>query len=347
MNEMKTVTINQQLIGHGNPIYIIAEMACAHDGDISKAKTIIEAAANAKADAIQLQFFSPDDLVTPDHEVYELLHTINFSQEAWRELNDYARNYSIDVFACTYDIPSAELAIDLNVDGIKLNSSDLSNPDLLKCVAESKIPFTLGTGASTIEEISQAVDTALKHGSDQLIIMHGVQNFPTAVDHASINKIKMLRSLFNFPIGYQDHTDADDPFSRSIDLLAIGAGACVIEKHLTVDRSEKGIDYQAALEPTEFRHFVRMVRNAEKAMGDSRIRPLGESDRSYRAFQKKSIVNIKTLEKGDKIARNCIAFLRSKISGLPPTAFPEIDGKRVNRTIPKFTALKNEDIVGN
>lgn len=341
------IKINNKKIGHGNTTYIIAEMACAHDGDAVKAKKLINAAVEANADAVQLQFFSPDNLVTPDHEVYELLHQINFTKEVWQEIYEYARQSDIHVFACTYDSPSAKLAVDLGVDGIKLNSSDLSNPDLLQIVAESGIPFTLGTGASTIEEIAQAVDTAMIHGGEKIIIMHGVQNFPTAIEHANINKIKMLRALFPFPVGYQDHTDAADPFSRVVDLLAIGAGACVIEKHITLDRSKKGTDYQAALEPAEFKDFVRQIRGAETAMGSKTIRPLSDSDRKYRGFQKKSIVAIRDLEKGKIISRQDIAFMRSKVTGLPPTIFTEIEGKMMARAILKFTPLKLEYLEGN
>lgn len=319
-------------------------MACAHDGDIAKAKKLVDAAAEANADAVQLQFFSPDDLVTPDHEVYDLLHQINFSREEWREIYEYARKFDIHVFACTYDIPSAELALDLKVDGIKLNSSDLSNPDLLRIVAESGIPFTLGTGASTIEEIAQAVDTALVHGGNRIIIMHGVQNFPTAIEHANVNKIKMLRALFPFPVGYQDHTAASDPFSRAVDLLAIGAGACVIEKHITLDRSEKGTDYQAALEPKEFKEFVQLIRTAETAMGPTTIQPLSESDITYRNFQKKSIVASRDIGIGEKISRENIAFLRSPKTGIPPVSFKEIEGKSVTKKIHQFETLSSDDI---
>lgn len=340
------IKIHDKKIGLGNPIYIIAEMACAHDGDINKAKKLVDAAVEAKADAVQLQFFSPDDLVTPDHDVYGLLHQINFSREKWREIYDYARRFAIDVFACTYDVPSAKLAFNLGVDGIKLNSSDLSNPDLIQIVAESKIPYTLGTGASTYEEIAQAVNTSFAHGGDQIIIMHGVQNFPTDIENAQINKIKMFRMLFPFPVGYQDHTDASNPFSKVVDLMAIGAGASVIEKHITLDRAKKGTDYQAALQPAEFKEFVKLIRTAETAMGSHMIQPLTESDIKYRDFQKKSIVAIKNLKKGDTISRKDVAFMRCKSPGLPPTSFTEIEGKIVIQTINRFEPIHREDIEG-
>jgi sialic acid synthase SpsE len=335
----ETIRIGKRLLGPGQPVYIIAEMACSHDGDVEKAKRLIESAVSAKADAIQLQFFSRKDLVTPDHDTYELLGRLQFSQRRWREIYGYARQGSIHVFACTYDLPSARLAIQLGVDGIKLNASDLSNPDLLKVVAESGIPFTLGTGASTVEEIAEAVKTSALHGGHQMILMHGIQNFPTAIEDAHVNKVSMLSSLFPFPVGYQDHTDAAEPMSRVVDLLAIGSGACVIEKHITLDRSEKGTDYQAALEPDEFREFVKMLRVAERAMGPRTIKRLTKSDRQYRQFQKKTIVAIKDKRPGDTLQRKDIAFLRTKKGGLPPTEIDRILGKTLVRSVNRHEPL--------
>lgn len=326
-----------------NGIYIISEMACAHDGDIEKAKRIVDAAVSAKADAIQLQFFSRKDLMTPDHEVYDLLGTLEFSQSEWAEIYRYASQRNIHVFACTYDVPSAELAIHLGVDGIKLNSSDLSNSDLLKIVAQSGIPYTLGTGASTVEEIAEAVETCLRNGGDQIILMHGVQNFPTAIENAQINRIRMLKALFPFPVGYQDHTDASHPFSRVVDLLAIGAGASVIEKHITLDRSEKGTDYQAALEPMELKEFVQTIRRAERAMGSNRILPLSQNEKNYRNFQKKSIVSSCEIKKGQLVKRGMLQFMRSE-PGLSPHEVDKIVGRATKRNIGKFENILLEDL---
>lgn len=337
------VKINDKVIGHDSSVYVIAEMACAHDGDMEKAKWLIDVAVSAKADAVQLQFFSVKDLMTPNHEMYELLTKIEFSAEEWKEIYHYARQFDIHIFACTYDVPSGELAIRLGVDGIKVNSSDLSNPDLLELIAGSRIPFTLGTGASTIEEIAQAVDTLVRHGGDQIIMMHGVQNFPTNIQDANLNKIKMLKRLFPFPVGYQDHTDASHPFSRVIDLLAIGAGARVIEKHITLDRSEKGTDYEAAVEPQELKEFVQMIRNAEYAMGSNRIVPLSENEKEYRRFQKKSIVAHCDIRKGQIVERDMIAFMRSK-PGLSPVQADRVIGKMARRKIKRFEKITTSDL---
>ncbi|KPA10241.1 N-acetylneuraminate synthase [Candidatus Magnetomorum sp. HK-1] len=330
-------------IDNGQPIFIIAEMACAHDGDVDKAKQLIDAAVKAGADAVQLQFYSLEALMTPSHHLYKLLEKIEFTVNQWKEIYNYARCFNIEIFACTYDIPSVELAIKLNVDGIKINSSDLSNPELLTKVAKFNKPFTIGTGASTIEEIAKAVDIIKPYGNDNLILMHGIQNFPTDISYAHINKIKIFQSLFPYPVGYQDHTDASDPFSKLIDLLAIGAGACVIEKHITLNRAEKGTDYQAALESDEFCEFVSLIRNAEKAIGSVLINPLSESDIKYRNFQKKSIVSDTQLKKGDIIKLDKVKFLRTgKMPDLSPSDFKSIEGKTVKNDIDAMHPITKE-----
>ena len=321
-------------------VYIIAEMACAHDGDPEKAKKIIDAAVSAKADAVQLQFFSVEDLMAPDHQSYELLKRIEFSPVKWEEIYNYARKFSIDVFVCAYDVPSARLAIRLGADGIKLNSSDLSNPELLSVVAGAGLPFTLGTGASTIEEIAAAIDSAEQAGGRAMVLMHGVQNFPTDIENAHINRMKLLQSLFPYPVGYADHTEASASFSKVVDLLAIGAGAKVVEKHITWDRAEKGTDYQAALMPEEYKNYVELVRTAEKALGAPKFLPLSQSDLAYRAFQKKSIIAVKELSEGDVIKQEDLIYLRTGSQGIAPQRVNEIIGKKVVHPVAKYELIK-------
>ncbi len=333
------IKIGNKKISTNGPIYIIAEMACAHDGEVEKAKQLVDAAVEAKVDAIQLQFFSVKDNTSPKVEGYDLGIQIEFTKDQWQEIFDYSRSFDIQIFACTFDVPSVKLAIQLGVDGIKINSSDLSHPDLLEIVGQSGLPFTLGTGASTIQEIAQAVETLLENGGHQIVVMHGIQNFPTDIHDAHINRVKMLKSLFPFLVGYHDHTDADLSFSRTVDLLAIGAGACVIEKHITLDRSKKGLDYQSALEPQELKEFVEMIRMAENAMGANRILPLSESEKQYRRFQKKSIVAIRDMGAGEILKRKDIAFMRAPKIGLSPVDASGIIGRTLVRSVIRYEPL--------
>ena len=343
-NFKQQIKIGNKTIGPGNPAYVIAEMACAHNGRFEDVKALIKASADAGADATQLQFFHIDHVVTPTNDLFTTLQDIAFSAEEWTELFNYARTLDIDVWACTYDIPSVELAVELGVDGIKLNSADLSNPEVVKAVAKSGIPFTLGTGASTLEEISKGLNTAKDNGADSVILMQGVQNFPTKIEDLNISKLQLLREEFNVPVGYHDHLDGEDPFGKMVDLIAVGLGANVIEKHIALDRSQKGLDYQAALEPEEFKKFVDTLKMAHIAFGSKEHKPFGESELKYRKFQKKSIIAQVALKAGDTLDRSKVFFSRNNEVGLPPTEFEKMDGKKMANDVAQYENLKWEDL---
>ena len=339
------VSIKGKDIGNGCPVYVIAEMACAHDGSYEKAIQLVDSAVNAGADAIQLQFFRSDETVVPSHEVYSVLQRIEFSEEQWRNIIAHARRSSIAVIICTFDLPSVLLAVSLGADAIKLNSADLSNPDVVGAVAKSGLPFTLGTGASFDEEIAEGLRMAREGGASQIILMHGVQNFPTKTEDLNIRRVKYLQNKFEMPVGYHDHTDGSDTFAGMVDLIAVGMGAHVIEKHITIDRSEKGIDFQAALEPEEFRNFVKNIRRAELALGRAEKTELTESDLRYRKFQKKSIVAAHEIESGKVLMRDDVRFIRNVEPGLPTVELPKLLGKRANKTIRKFDNLLAENFL--
>ncbi len=339
------IEINENKIGEEQAPYIIAEMACAHDGTFEKAIHLVNAAHSAGANAVQLQFFVPEHTVTPQHEVFSILKKIEFSKDQWTQIFEKGKALGLDVWICTYDAPSVQLAEQLGADGIKLNSADLSNPEILAAVSKTKIPFTLGTGASTIEEIRSGLDIAAQNGAKDIVLMHGVQNFPTDVPNLNIARINLLKREFpRVPVGYADHTNADDPFSKIVDLVALGFGACLIEKHITLNRSEKGIDYQAALEPHEFKLWVETLRKAHLAIGTSDVKPFSESDLKYRKFQKKSIVAARDISAAETINRNAVQFLRNSQPGLPPTFLNEILSKKSRRAIKRFENINLEDL---
>jgi N,N'-diacetyllegionaminate synthase len=319
--------------------YLIAEMACAHDGDLQKAKALVDSAAQAGADAVQLQVFSVENQVIPSHSLHPLLVKLEFSAQAWTEIFAYAHSQNMAVFCFAYDIPSLQLALKLGIDGIKLSSADLSNPEMLQAAARSGLPITLGTGASTLDEIGEALGVIRAVGGEKVVLMHGVQNFPTALPDANLRHIQLLQRVFEMPIGYQDHTDAALEISKVMDLVALGMGVCMLEKHITLDRAEKGTDYQAALEPAEFKAWVATMRLAAQALGSAEIRPFNESDINYRKFQKKSIVAARALRQGETLTRDMVAFLRTGQPGLPPREWARLQGKPLARDACRVCAL--------
>jgi len=332
-------------IGDGECPYIIAEMACAHDGELEKAYKLVDMAEKAQADAVQLQIFHTAEIVVPSHHLYPLLENIEFPQQDWLALAKYAKGLGLHVWVCTYDVLSVELAVKMEADAIKLNSADLLNLDVLKAVAVTGLPFTLGTGASSIDEITESISYLETLGAtDKTILMHGVQNFPTEIDDLNIGRVKLLKKLFSCPVGYHDHTDAELEFSKFVDLIAVGAGANIIEKHITLDRSEQGTDYQAALEPEEFKCFVETIRTAFGALGKKALSPLSESDLKYRTFQKKSVVAVQGLQRGDILSREKVQFLRNITNGLPPNQFLQLEGKKVTRNINAYENIEWKDV---
>jgi sialic acid synthase SpsE len=340
----KEVRVKNRVINEFSEPYIIAEMACAHEGSMDLAKTIIEGAHQAGADAIQFELFNPDDNIIPSSDVYSLLQTLYFSPAQWEELIRFAKQRNPAVFVFAYDFSSLKLGLELGADAIKFNSSDLSNPDMIELAARSNIVTTFGTGSSTIMEIADSLELFLKNGGTQAILMHGLQNFPTDFTKAHIQRVELLRSSFNCLVGYADHTDAELPLSRFIDLLALGMGACVLEKHITHDRSQKGIDHESALNPHEFREYVSLIREVTPALGPKHFRTLRDHDHSYRRFQKKWIVAAQNLSAGDCITRDNIAFLRSGQQGLSPMRWKDIVGKKLIHAIAQYSNINASDI---
>lgn len=324
----REIEIGGKRIGNGRMPYIIAEMACAHNGERQQAMDLTRISAEAGADAVQLQFFVPEHTVTPTHEVFDVLKRIGFNKQGWKEVFDYGKSLGLDVWVCTYDVPSVEWTAEFGADGIKLNSADLSNPDVLRAVGQSKIPFTLGTGASTPTEIQRGLATLFEAGARDAVLMHGVQNFPTKRENLNVSRVQLLQRMFpGLPVGYADHTDGDDPFGKVVDLLAVGMGAAVLEKHITLSRADKGIDYQAALEPDEFKAYVERMRMGYEAWGQPDIKPLTSDDLRYRKFQKKSIVAATDLAAGTVLTRDHVLFLRNAEPGMAPIDWEQLEGK--------------------
>jgi sialic acid synthase SpsE len=326
--------------------YIIAEMACSHEGKLDLAKKIIDASGRAGSNAIQFQIWSLNKMVVPYHPDFSTLKKIEFSREKWSELAIYAAEEypEMDIIACIYEHDSVDFCEKINVDAYKLHSADLSNPYLIKHVSQTNKRIDLCIGASTIDEIQKAVEW-IQNGSDSNIwLMYGYQNFPTPTDAINLDYMMKLHDLFNLPIGYQDHSDADSEAAFWIPAAAVGMGVDVIEKHITHDRLLKGIDHEAALNPDEFSRFVTMVREIEAAKGLSTPQPFSVEELKYRKYSKKSLVATHDLKAGTKISDDDFLFMRADALGLPPDQANRIIGKTLKRDIKAFHLILENDI---
>lgn len=326
--------------------YIIAEMACSHEGDPLLARKIINAAGAAGADAVQFQVWQAQDMVVPGHPDLPLLQRIELDGGQWRELAALVRRDwpQMEIIACVYERGIVDFCESLGVDAYKLHSADLSNPYLIRHVAATGKRIDLSVGASTIEEIRYAIDWIRETSASPIWMMYGYQNFPTPTDAIHLDYMMKLRDLFQVPIGYQDHTGGDLDGAFWLPAAAVGMGIDVLEKHITHDRAKKGVDHQAALNPDEFERFVAMVREIEAAKGSAVPRPFSEEEIKYRKYSKKSLVCARDLPAGTIIEETDFVFTRALELGLPPAKGIDLVGKTLRRALPAFTPVHEDDV---
>ncbi|THB75216.1 MAG: hypothetical protein D3926_20585 [Desulfobacteraceae bacterium] len=330
-----------------NHTYVIAEMACSHEGDSKIAEKIIDGAGKAGADAIQFQIWSLKDMVVPHHKDYELLTRIELSREDWKQLAERVRRSYPDmqIIACVYEASSVDFACSIDVDAFKIHSADLSNPNLIHHVAETGKRIDLSIGASTLDEIQTAIGW-IKAASEEtpVWLMYGYQVFPTPTGAIHLDFMRKLMDMFELPVGYQDHSDGDEPAGFYLPAAAVGMGVACLEKHITHDRSFKGIDHEAALNPEEFTDFIKMVRVLDEAKGVSVPRPFIPQEEAYRKNSKKSIVAAHTIQSGQVIRKSDLLYMRASELGLPPDHAPVIIGKIADRDIDAFNIITGDDV---
>ena len=339
---IKPVKIRDKIIGKGYSTFFIAEMACAHQGDLKQAIDLVEVAAEASVDAVQLQIINRELYCSPEYKDYDEYGQLEFSQEEWSKIIDTIREKNLLFFAAGYDVSSIQLSIKKKVDAFKIHSADLSNPEVLAAVGNSKKPVFLSTGASRVDEVRKAMDILKKGGTEEIVLMHGYQAFPTTIEDTHLKFIKTLKKMYGLNIGFYDHVDGGSNLAKIIPIMAIGYGAQVIEKHFILTRLDKGIDYESSLDKENFIEFGKSLRECEKAVGKKQIRDFTEGEEWYRAYCKKNIVIWQDISKGTKINREHVRFLRSD-PGIPPNEFDEIEGRTAKKDIKKYKILSYDD----
>lgn len=268
-----TFTIGSTTIGHGSPVYVIAEIGLNHNGDVEIAKRLVDVAADAGAQAVKFQKRTPA-ISTPDHMKSVMRETpwgemtyldyryrVEFDREQYIEVGDHATLRGLDWFASPWDEPAAAFLDDLNVVAHKVASASLTDAGLLAALAASGRPVILSTGMSTMAQIDAAVSMM---DPQNLAILHATSSYPMPAEEANIAMIRTLSARFpGIPIGYSGHERG-----LQISLAAVALGACIVERHITLDRAMWGSDHAASLEPQGFAHLVRDIRIIEEAMGD-------------------------------------------------------------------------------
>jgi len=279
----REVTIGNRKVGDGHPAYIIAEIGINHNGSLDFARQMILAAQQAGVDAVKFQKRTPE-LCVPEHQRNQMRETpwgyityldyrykVEFGQEDYQEIDRYCKELGIDWLASSWDIPSVEFMEQFNPPAHKIPSALLTDHALLRAYRATGRPLILSTGMSTLEEIKESVALV---GEDNLILCHTTSSYPCPPDELNLRMIQTLREMFNCPIGYSGHEVGLVPSA-----VAVALGACLVERHITLDRAMWGSDQSASVEPQGIERLVKYIRVTEQALGDG-VKQVYESEKS-------------------------------------------------------------------
>lgn len=333
------------------PVFIIAEAGVNHNGDIIKAKKLIDMAVDCGADAIKFQTFKAEEStgVFADKAEYqkendrtqesqfEMLKKLELPFEQFYDLKKYCENAGI-IFLSTPDgTDSLNCLIDIDVDLIKIGSTEITNYEFLKKIGETRKPLILSTGMSTLGEVEKAIQTINDTGNCDLRLMHCTTDYPTIVEDVNIKAMITLKQAFKLPVGYSDHT-----LSFEAAIAAVALGAEFIEKHITLDQNMLGPDHKASMPPDLFRNYVKYIRNTEKLLGSGIKKPT-ESEIINRENIRRKIVASENIEKGTVLKEEMLVLKRAG-NGVTSEFMPMFIGRMLKCNIMKDQAIDWKDI---
>lgn len=324
--------------------FIICELSQTHEGSLQLAKMLVKAAAEAKADAVKIQIFTADELAVPSYKYYPLFQQLEWPESQWKELIDCTHEFGIKFFADVFGTSTLEMLIRNGVDGLKLHGTDMRNTRLLKALADVDIPVLLSIGGGTAAETKNALSILNSKGrKSPVVLMHGFQSYPTLVEHTNLNKMLYYKEQFGLPVGFADHIDGVHPLNFGLCAIAVGMGARVIEKHITISRTLKMEDYESALCPEEFAEFVVKLRGLDSAMGKYSDE-LIEVEAKYRSGTRKHVVASVPLNTG-QIIKNEDITLRRADSEKGPSDIEDVVGKRADRNYTVNEVIHAESLI--
>lgn len=342
-----TMQLFGRTIGPGHPCFVIAEAGVNHNGDPDLALRLVDAAADAGADAVKFQTFTANAIATATagRATYqerltgigsqrEMLRGLELPWETWTALKTRAAERGIAFLSTPFDPPSAELLARLGLDAFKISSGDLTCHPLLKQVAATGRPMILSTGMADLDEVADAVTVLAGH---PMALLHCVSSYPAPVDAANLRAMDTLSRRFAVPVGWSDHT-----LGWEVTVAAVARGACIVEKHLTIDRDLPGPDHQASLDSTQFTAMVKAVRAVEASLGDGFKQP-HPSELEARRIARKSLVAARDLPAGTKLAEGDLACMRPG-DGFSPVRLPDVLGRRLARALDAEQPLTNDHL---
>jgi len=348
------IQIGARPIGPGKPAYIVAELSANHNQDFDQAVRIIEAAKQAGADAVKVQTYTADTItIACDREQFRIsggtlwdgrnlhdLYAEAFTPWDWQpKLKKVANDLGMDLFSSPFDETAVDFLEKMAVPAYKLASLELVDIPLIQKMARTGKPLIISTGMATLEEIDEAVNAARQAGASQIALLKCTSAYPARTEEMNLRTIPELARRFNLPVGLSDHT-----MNVAVPAAAVALGACIIEKHLCLSRSEPGPDSAFSLEPEEFRQMVEAVRLAQSALGEVHYGVSAHESASL--VFRRSLFVVNDVKQGEPFTSSNIRSIRPG-HGLHTRHLPEVLGKPAARDIERGTPLAWDMLAGD
>ncbi len=318
--------------------FIIAEAGVNHNGDIDLAKKLIDKAAWAGVDAVKFQSFKAEKLVSKTAKKakyqkettgstetqYDMIKRLELDYDKHQELIDYSQKKDIMFMSSPFDLDSIDLLNKLGMNIWKVPSGEITNLPYLKKIGELNKKAIISTGMANLSEIEDALRVLTEAGTEDITVLHCNTEYPTPIEDVNLKAMNTIKDAFKVKVGYSDHS-----LGIEVPIAAVAMGAEVIEKHFTIDKSMKGPDHRASLDPNELKTMVKAIRNIEEALGDGIKKP-SKSEMKNKAIARKSIVAAKNIKRGEIFNQENLAIKRPG-SGITPMRLEEVIGKRSKR----------------
>lgn len=331
--------------------FVIAEAGVNHNGDISLAHQLIDAAKSTGADAVKFQAFVTEEIVTLQApkagyqlestgagEQFSMLKALELSGGQQAELKRHCEEVGLTFLSTPYDLPSLHLLNRLDIAAYKIASTDLDNLPFLREVGATKRPVILSTGMAAIDEIEPSVAVLREASLPWIVLLQCTSEYPAPTDEINLRAMQTLERHFDLPVGFSDHTEG-----IFVGPLAVVAGACVLEKHFTLDRALPGPDHKASLNVAAFKQLVDAVREVEKIRGDG-IKRVTPSELRNKPRMRKSVVAARDIQAGE-IIQPCDVACKRPGDGLPPVWADRFVGKRAAVSLVKDQQFATDSVI--
>jgi len=350
---MEKLNFSGRLIGPGEPPYIIAEIGSNHNGDMNLCKKMIDVAKECGADAVKFQSWSKTSLVSRAEyarntqysdkkrhfgSLEEMVDRYQLTPEQHYEVAPYCQEKGIIFLSSSFSPEEVDMLDSLDVPAFKIASMDINHLLLLEYIASKKRPVILSTGMATIGEVERALDILQHGGSGPVALLHCISIYPPAYESIHLRNIATLQQVFDVPVGFSDHT-----LGTAIPLAAIALGACLIEKHFTLDKDMEGWDHAISADPTELEIIVREGRNVFTALG-STVRLVSEAEMSKRTKFRRRVVVRQAMKQGETVGLEDLDFKRPG-TGIHPNEFRYVVGRTLAHDIESDYELEWSDLL--